>query len=166
MEKQFCVYSLASGRDGTLHTGVTSNLIKGIWQRKNNEVEGFTKKYAVHDLVWFEQHESAESAITREKQIKEWKRKWKLELIEKSNPDWLDLYDEVCGATTERHAGESRHPVGVEQGGHPWRDHSYQNEAPARPSVAGRSAGWMSTGHPPVPASPGFRRMTKRRSKE
>ncbi len=86
MDRHFCVYILASGHNGTLYTGVTSDLIKRIWQHKNNQVEGFTEKYAVHDLVWFEQHESAESAITREKQLKEWKRQWKRELIEKSNP--------------------------------------------------------------------------------
>jgi hypothetical protein len=72
---------------------------------------GFYEKYEVHHLVWFEQHESAESAITREKQIKQWKRQWKLELIEKSNPGWRDLYDQICGQPTNRHAGESRHPV-------------------------------------------------------
>ncbi|MBV8062329.1 MAG: GIY-YIG nuclease family protein [Nevskia sp.] len=94
-EKAFCVYILASARNGTLYVGVTSNLIGRVWQHKNDEADGFTKKYRVHTLVWFEQHENAESAITREKQIKEWKREWKLELIEKSNPTWRDLYDEI-----------------------------------------------------------------------
>jgi putative endonuclease len=94
-EKAFFVYILASERNGTLYTGVTSDLIKRIWQHKNDEVDGFTKKYQVHTLVWLEAHENAESAITREKQIKEWKRKWKLELIEKSNPTWRDLYEEI-----------------------------------------------------------------------
>lgn len=94
-EKAFCVYILASARNGTLYVGVTSDLVKRIWQHKNDEVEGFTRQYRVHTLVWFEQHENAESAITREKQIKEWKRKWKLELIESSNPTWRDLYDEI-----------------------------------------------------------------------
>jgi putative endonuclease len=96
-DKQFCVYILASARNGTLYTGVSSDLIKRIWQHKDDEADGFTKKYRVHTLVWFELHENAESAIRREKQIKEWKRKWKLELIEKSNPTWRDLYDEVIG---------------------------------------------------------------------
>ncbi len=95
MIKEFCVYILASKRNGTLYTGVTSNLVQRVWQHKNDEADSFTKKHQVHTLVWFEQHENAESAITREKQIKEWKRKWKLELIEKDNPTWRDLYDEI-----------------------------------------------------------------------
>ncbi|HZR34137.1 MAG TPA: GIY-YIG nuclease family protein [Nevskia sp.] len=94
-EKAFWVYILASARNGTLYTGVTSDLIKRIWQHKNDEVGGFTKQYQVHNLVWFERHENAESAIAREKQIKEWKRKWKLELIESGNPTWRDLYHEI-----------------------------------------------------------------------
>ena len=94
-EKQFVVYMLASGRNGTLYVGVTSDLIKRIWQHKNDVADGFTKRYRVHTLVWFESHENAESAITREKQIKEWKRKWKLELIEQDNPTWRDRYDEI-----------------------------------------------------------------------
>ena len=93
--KEFCVYILASKRNGTLYTGVTSNLVQRVWQHKNDEADSFTKKHQVHTLVWFEQHENAESAIRREKQIKEWKRKWKLELIEKDNPTWRDLYDEI-----------------------------------------------------------------------
>ncbi len=90
-----CVYILASKRNGTLYLGVTSNLVQRIWQHKNDFVEGFTKRYDVHTLVWFEGHESMESAIAREKAIKEWKREWKLELIEKVNPTWRDLYDEI-----------------------------------------------------------------------
>ena len=86
MEKRFFVYILASDRNGTLYVGVTSDLVQRIWQHKNDLADGFTKKHQVHMLVWFEIHENAESAITREKQIKEWKRKWKLELIEKGNP--------------------------------------------------------------------------------
>jgi putative endonuclease len=74
---------------------VTSNLVQRIWQHKNDYVEGFTKRYGVHTLVWFEAHESMESAIARAKAIKEWKREWKLELIEKVNPTWRDLYDEI-----------------------------------------------------------------------
>ena len=91
--KQACVYMLASRRNGTLYAGVTSNLIKRVWEHKNHVVEGFTKKYAVSRLVWYEVHESMESAIQREKAIKEWKRAWKLELIEKANPEWEDLYE-------------------------------------------------------------------------
>ncbi len=92
IERRPCVYLLASHRNGTLYAGVTSDLVKRVWEHKNDLVEGFTKKYGVHTLVWYEVHESMESAITREKTIKEWKRRWKLELIEASNPDWQDLY--------------------------------------------------------------------------
>ncbi|WP_210756806.1 GIY-YIG nuclease family protein [Caldichromatium japonicum] len=88
-----CVYILASRRNGTLYTGVTSNLIKRVWERKHDLVEGFTKRYQVHTLVWYEPHEDMRSAIAREKAIKEWKRRWKIELIEKLNPTWRDLYD-------------------------------------------------------------------------
>jgi putative endonuclease len=95
MNKEPCVYLLASRRNGTLYAGVTSSLKKRVWEHKNNIVWGFTKRYGVHTLVWYELHSSMESAITREKAIKEWKRRWKLELIEKMNPDWLDLYDEL-----------------------------------------------------------------------
>ena len=90
-----CVYILASKRNGTLYLGVTSNLVQRIWQHKNDYVEGFTKRYGVHTLVWFEGHESMESAIAREKAIKEWKRVWKVELIENGNPTWRDLNDEI-----------------------------------------------------------------------
>ena len=96
MNKQPAVYILASKRNGTLYTGVTSDLAKRIWEHKNKMVEGFTKRYDVHHLVWYELHETMESAIQREKQIKEWKRKWKLELIESANPNWLDLYHVIA----------------------------------------------------------------------
>ena len=89
--KKFCVYLLASSKNGTLYCGVTSDLAKRVWEHKQGVVEGFTEKYGVKKLVWFEAHESAESAITREKQIKKWNRAWKVELIETSNPDWKDL---------------------------------------------------------------------------
>ena len=95
VSKQPAVYILASKRNGTLYIGVTSNLIKRIWEHKNNLVQGFTKQYNVHDLVWYELHENMESAILREKMLKEWKRTWKLELIESSNPNWHDLYDTI-----------------------------------------------------------------------
>ena len=95
--KQPCVYILASGWDGTLYVGVTSDLLKRVWEHKNDMIEGFTKTYRVHNLVWFEQHESMESAILREKAVKEWKRAWKVELIEKLNPKWQDLYDTLLG---------------------------------------------------------------------
>ena len=95
MNKQPAVYILASKRNGTLYVGVTSDLAKRIWEHKNNLVEGFTNRYSVHHLVWYELHESMESAIRREKRLKEWKRIWKLDLIENSNPNWLDLYDTI-----------------------------------------------------------------------
>lgn len=94
--KQFYVYILASKRNGTLYTGVTSNLTQRVWQHKNDMVEGFTRKYNVKKLVYYEVHDNAESAITREKRIKKWKRNWKLRLIEEKNPQWKDLYDEIC----------------------------------------------------------------------
>jgi putative endonuclease len=95
VSKQPVVYMLASKRNGTLYIGVTSNLIKRIWEHKNNLIQGFTKQYNVHALVWYEMHENMESAILREKMLKEWKRIWKLELIESSNPDWNDLYNTI-----------------------------------------------------------------------
>ena len=85
MEKQFCVYMLASDRNGTLYIEVTSSLVKRVWEHKEGVVPGFTSEYGVHKLVWYEQHESAESAITREKRIKKWNRDWKIKLIEESN---------------------------------------------------------------------------------
>jgi putative endonuclease len=93
--KQPCVYILASRRNGTLYVGVTSNLVQRVWQHKNDLAEGFTKKYGVHTLVWFEPHETMESAITREKAIKDWRRAWKLDLIESANPAWRDLYEDI-----------------------------------------------------------------------
>jgi putative endonuclease len=93
--RQPCVYILASRRNGTLYAGVTSNLHARVWQHRNDVVEGFSSRYRVHDLVWFEVHETMESAIGREKVIKEWKRAWKVDLIETSNPYWRDLYPEI-----------------------------------------------------------------------
>jgi len=90
--RQPCVYMIASKRNGTLYIGVTSDLIKRIWQHRNEVVEGFTSRYRVHDLVWYELHETMDSAILCEKQLKEWKRAWKLRLIEGENPAWHDLY--------------------------------------------------------------------------
>jgi putative endonuclease len=91
----YYVYILCSKRNGTLYTGVTSDIIKRIYEHKNNLVEGFTNKYCVHCLVWYEMHQNADSAIQREKQIKKWDRKWKLRLIEENNPGWKDLYDDL-----------------------------------------------------------------------
>ncbi len=95
--KQPAVYMLASERNGTLYIGVTSDLIQRVWQHKEGLAEGFTKKYAVKMLVWFEQHETMESAIRKEKTMKKWLRKWKLKTIEQSNPDWNDLWSEIIG---------------------------------------------------------------------
>jgi len=90
--KQYYVYILASKRNGTLYTGLTSDLIKRVYEHKNNLIGGFTEKYNVHNLVYFESVDDVNSAIEREKRIKKWKRGWKIELIEKTNPDWKDLY--------------------------------------------------------------------------
>lgn len=91
MEKQPCVYILASKKHGTLYIGVTGNLPKRIWEHKNDLVPGFTRKYQVHKLVYFELANDMRGAIVREKQLKRWKRQWKIELIEKENPDWRDI---------------------------------------------------------------------------
>jgi len=95
MERQPCVYLLASKYNGTLYTGVTSNLTKRIWEHKNNFVDGFTKKYGVHTLVWYELHETMESALRREKAVKNWQRAWKITMIEEMNPKWRDLYPDL-----------------------------------------------------------------------
>ena len=89
------VYILTNNPKGTLYIGVTSNLVQRVWQHKNDLVEGFTKQYGVHRLVWYELHETMESAIAREKALKKWNRAWKIELIEKTNPKWTDLYYEI-----------------------------------------------------------------------
>jgi len=89
--RQPCVYLLASKRNGTLYVGVTSNLPARVWQHRNNLVESFTQRYRIHHLVWFEMHETMESAITREKSLKAWRRRRKIELIENANPYWRDL---------------------------------------------------------------------------
>ena len=95
MEKNLCVYILASDRNDTLYVGVTSDLIKRVWEHKQAVVAGFTKEYGVKQLVWYEQHVCADAAITREKQIKKWNRAWKVRLIEEMNPYWNDLYQEI-----------------------------------------------------------------------
>ena len=93
--KSYYVYILASQRNGTLYTGITNDLIKRVYEHKNNLLNGFTKKYSVHMLVYYEQFEDIEAATLREKQVKKWNRKWKLELIEKANPEWSDLYEKL-----------------------------------------------------------------------
>jgi len=91
-EKAFFVYLLAGEIRGTLYIGVTSDLVKRVWEHKTKAVPGFTARYGVNRLVWFEAHDTAEAAITREKQLKKWKRDWKMNLIERENPHWTDLY--------------------------------------------------------------------------
>jgi putative endonuclease len=93
MNKQPAVYILASERNGTLYIGVTSDLVKRVWQHKEGLVEGFSKTHHTKRLVYFEQHETMESAIRREKQLKKWNRQWKIRLIEESNLHWQDLYE-------------------------------------------------------------------------
>jgi len=95
MPKRGFVYILASRRNGTLYTGVTSDLVRRVWAHKNDEVDGFTKRYGVYRLVYVEMHDDIRDAIRREKRIKKWNRRWKLELIETANPTWRDLYDEL-----------------------------------------------------------------------
>jgi putative endonuclease len=92
---QYFVYMLASKRNGTLYIGVTNNLLKRVHQHKNDVTEGFTRKYNVHSLVYYEVFNGIQDAITREKQMKKWKRQWKMELIEKSNPNWEDLFESL-----------------------------------------------------------------------
>ena len=89
----YFVYLMASGKNGTLYVGVTNDLIRRVYEHKNNLVEGFTSRYEVHQLVWFESTPSVEAAIRKEKQIKNWTRDWKIALIEENNPAWDDLYD-------------------------------------------------------------------------
>ncbi|MBS0598978.1 MAG: GIY-YIG nuclease family protein [Proteobacteria bacterium] len=95
MDRHPCVYILASGRNGTLYVGVTSDLVQRTWQHREHLAEAFTKQYGVEHLVWYEQHETMESAIIREKQIKAWKRQWKKDLIEAANPYWHDLWEQI-----------------------------------------------------------------------
>lgn len=95
MEKQYYVYILASKKDGVLYIGVTSDLLLRIWQHKEGTLDGFSKRYWVKRLVYFEVHGDIEQAIVREKQIKKWKRDWKIKLIEDCNPEWDDLYGDI-----------------------------------------------------------------------
>jgi putative endonuclease len=91
----YYVYILASKRHGTLYIGVTNDLVRRVYEHKNDLVEGFTKKYGIHLLVYYEQYNNVESAIQRERQMKKWNRQWKIRGIERQNPDWRDLYDEI-----------------------------------------------------------------------
>lgn len=93
--KQYFVYILASNKNGTLYVGVTSDLIRRVYGHKNGLVDGFTKKYKVHSLVYYATSDDVSAAISREKQLKKWYRRWKIALIETDNPEWRDLYDEL-----------------------------------------------------------------------
>lgn len=110
--KNPCVYILASQRNGTLYIGVTSDLIKRIWEHREGMAEGFTKQYGVKILVWYEQHDTMETAISREKAMKKWRRDWKLKTIEEFNPNWLDLWPQINGqapiTVVPAHAGTQR----------------------------------------------------------
>lgn len=100
MDKQPVVYIMASERNGTLYIGVTSDLVKRVWEHREGWGEGFTKKYSLHKLVYFELHNGMSNAIQREKQIKKWNRTWKKEMIEKQNPYWNDLWSSITGQDT------------------------------------------------------------------
>jgi putative endonuclease len=93
----YFVYMMASKRNGTLYVGLTNNLIKRVYEHRTDIIQGFTKKYSIHKLVYYEQTNDIYSAIQREKSLKKWNRKWKIKLIEKFNPNWDDLYDDVTG---------------------------------------------------------------------
>jgi putative endonuclease len=93
--RQACVYILASERNGTLYVGVTNDLARRVWEHKSDAVDGFTRWYGVHRLVYAEFHETMPLAILREKQLKKWRRAWKIELIEQANPEWRELYEEI-----------------------------------------------------------------------
>jgi putative endonuclease len=92
----FYVYILAGKRHGTLYVGVTNNLVRRVWEHREGIVEGFTKRYGVKRLVYFETFEEPGDAIAREKTIKKWRKDWKINVIERENPDWMDLYDVIC----------------------------------------------------------------------
>jgi len=91
----YYVYILANERNGTIYIGVTNDLIRRVYEHKSDLVEGFSKKHKTHRLVYYEIHDTSAAAITREKQLKKWKREWKLKVIEEKNPQWLDLYESV-----------------------------------------------------------------------
>ena len=102
MEKGGYVYILASKRNGTLYVGITSDLVRRVWEHREGATPGFTSKYDVKLLVWYERHDEIESAILREKAIKKWRRAWKLSLIEETNPTWQDLYETLTGSPLSR----------------------------------------------------------------
>ena len=95
--KKYYIYILASKRNGTLYIGITDNIARRIYEHRNNLIEGFTKKYGVHRLVYVEAYHYVWDALKREKQLKKWNRAWKIALIEKENPNWADLYETLIG---------------------------------------------------------------------
>ena len=95
MMRSYYVYMLASGMRGTLYIGVTNDLLRRVHEHKTDAVDGFTKQYGVKQLVWFDATPDIETAIAQEKRMKRWRRQWKIELVEKANPDWRDLYDDL-----------------------------------------------------------------------
>jgi len=95
MSKIYYVYLLASGKRGTLYIGVTNDLLRRVYEHKTDAVEGFTKRHRVKRLVWYDTTADVEAAILQEKRMKRWRRQWKIELVEKANPDWRDLYDNL-----------------------------------------------------------------------
>ena len=115
MAKQPCVYILASKRNGTLYIGVTSNLFIRVGNHKQDLIEGFTKRYGVHRLVYYETHQTMDAAIKREKRLKKWNRAWKLRLTESMNPEWEDLFDEFWGVINDGPADVAREGVGRPQ---------------------------------------------------
>ncbi|ALK09314.1 GIY-YIG nuclease superfamily protein [Blastochloris viridis] len=97
---RYAVYMLATRKDGPLYVGVTNDLVRRVFEHRSDAVRGFTWQFNVHRLVWFEAHDSIEAAITREKQIKRWRRAWKIEMIETENPEWDDLYERIAGGSS------------------------------------------------------------------
>ena len=96
MSRSPAVYILASAKNGTLYIGVTSDLVQRVWQHREHLTDGFTDRYEVDRLVWYEMHETMESAILREKRLKKWNREWKIRLIGRTNPEWRDLWQDIA----------------------------------------------------------------------
>jgi putative endonuclease len=111
----FFVYILASKRNGTLYVGMTDDLVKRVYQHRTNALPGFTRRYGVKTLVWYETHESRESAFAREHQIKKWNRDWKINLIETDNPEWRDLWEEIASPIPSAHPRGSGDPAFAKQ---------------------------------------------------
>lgn len=107
----YYVYIMASKKNGVLYTGVTNNLLRRVFEHRHNFCKGFSRKYNVHKLVYFEQTEDINAAIQREKQLKKWKREWKIKLIEENNPEWKDLYFEFGGEEADKVLSDTGFPV-------------------------------------------------------